>query len=30
MMGWDGKDGMPTEGKIYDLGIGWANKEIGR
>jgi len=30
MMGWDGKDGVPTEGKLYELGIGWANREIGR
>jgi hypothetical protein len=24
------KGGVPTEGKLYELGIGWANREIGR
>jgi aldehyde:ferredoxin oxidoreductase len=28
MMGWDTSMGLPTEGKLYELGIGWAFKEI--
>ena len=27
MMGWDREKGIPTEGKLYELGIGWANEE---
>lgn len=30
MMGWDPEGGVPTEGKLYELGIGWANRELGR
>ncbi|SFR00834.1 aldehyde ferredoxin oxidoreductase family protein [Desulfoscipio geothermicus] len=28
IMGWD-EDGVPTQGKLMDLGIGWAEKYIG-
>ena len=24
-MGWDGEYGIPTEGTLYQLGVGWAN-----
>lgn len=30
MMGWDGESGVPTEGKVYELGMAWANQELGR
>lgn len=30
MMGWDPGSGIPTEGKLYELGIGWADREIAR
>jgi aldehyde:ferredoxin oxidoreductase len=30
MMGWDAETGVPTEGKLYELGIGWTNQEIKR
>ena len=23
-MGWDGEHGIPTEGTLYQLGVGWA------
>jgi len=23
MMGWDGKTGIPTEGKLHELNLGW-------
>jgi aldehyde:ferredoxin oxidoreductase len=28
MMGWDPETGMPTEGKLYELGIGWSHSEL--
>ena len=28
MMGWDKDHGIPTEGKLYELGIGWAAAEM--
>ncbi|KJS50560.1 aldehyde ferredoxin oxidoreductase family protein [Desulfosporosinus sp. BICA1-9] len=28
MMGWDRNTGIPTEGKLHELGIGWTNSEI--
>lgn len=30
MMGWDSQSGVPTEGKVYELGLAWANQELGR
>jgi aldehyde:ferredoxin oxidoreductase len=30
MMGWDEKSGVPTEGKLYELGIGWVFQELPR
>ena len=28
MMGWDRKNGVPLEGKLFELGIGWVNKKL--
>lgn len=28
MMGWDPDSGIPTEGKLYELGIGWSHSEM--
>ncbi|KJS50589.1 MAG: hypothetical protein VR66_01970 [Peptococcaceae bacterium BRH_c23] len=28
MMGWDGVNGIPVKGKLYELGIGWTNEEL--
>ncbi len=30
MMGWDPETGIPTEGKLFELGIGWTHKELER
>lgn len=30
MMGWDTENGIPTEGKLYELGIGWAQGEVSK
>ena len=30
MMGWDGKTGIPTEGKLHELNVGWINDYIKR
>jgi aldehyde:ferredoxin oxidoreductase len=30
MMGWDSQSGVPTEGKLFELGLPWANEELGR
>jgi len=30
MMGWDGKTGVPTEGKLHELNVGWINEYIKR
>ncbi len=30
MMGWDRDTGIPTEGKLYELGIGWLSEKMPR
>ena len=30
MMGWDRDTGIPTEGKLHELGIGWVSEKIAR
>lgn len=28
MLGWDSKTGVPREGKLHELGLGWVNEEL--
>lgn len=30
MMGWDKKTGVPTPGKLVELGLGWVNQKLGQ
>ena len=28
MMGWDRNTGIPTEGRLHELAVGWANEHV--
>jgi aldehyde:ferredoxin oxidoreductase len=30
MMGWDRQTGVPTRGKLAELGLGWASQLLGQ
>ena len=30
MMGWDRETGVPTRGKLVELGLGWVNHVLGQ